>query len=122
MKTTFSSRTSIYPLVLLLLCIGIVTVNGQELEPRSYIAYKATEKLNIDGHGNDASSQKAPWSQDYIDIEGKKVPDYRTRMKMLWDNEYLYVLTEMEAPNVWATLKQRDTVIFYNNDYILNIM
>src|SRR5690606_4157621 len=106
MKTTFFSQTSICSLVLLLLCFGIATVNGQELEPRNYIAYKATEKLIIDGQGDDTSWQKAPWSQDYIDIEGKKVPDYRTRMKMLWDNEYLYVLTEIEESHVWATLKQ----------------
>lgn len=117
MKTIFLSQTKTWSLALLFFYIGMATVNGQESEPRNYIAYKATEKLSIDGKGDDASWQKAPWSQDYIDIEGKKVPDYRTRMKMLWDNEYLYFLAEMEEPHVWATLKQRDTVIFYNNDF-----
>ena len=117
MKTSIFIQSRTCSLVLLLLCLGIATMYGQELVPRNYIAFKASETLTIDGKGDDGSWQKAPWSQDYIDIEGKLIPDYRTRMKMLWDNDYLYILAEMEEPHVWATLKQRDTVIFYNNDF-----
>jgi hypothetical protein len=117
MKTCISIKIRTWSLALLLLCLGITAVRGQELVPRNYIAFKASETLVIDGKADDASWQKAAWSQDYIDIEGEMIPDYRTRMKMLWDNDYLYVLAEMEEPHVWATLKQRDTIIFYNNDF-----
>lgn len=117
MKTTFSINIRTWLLIFLLLCTGFTTLSSQEQVPRNYIAFKASKTLTIDGKADDASWQKAPWSQDYIDIEGKLTPDYRTRMKMLWDNDYLYVLAEMEEPHVWATLKQRDTVIFYNNDF-----
>lgn len=117
MKTTYSDQTRIWTLVLLLLSISTNIVKAQEAVPRNYIAFKANETLVIDGKGDDVSWQKATWSQDYIDIEGKMTPKYKTRMKMLWDNDYLYVLAEMDEPHVWATLKQRDTVIFYNNDF-----
>jgi hypothetical protein len=36
---------------------------------------------------------------------------------MLWDNQYLYIGAELEEPHLWATLKQRDTIIFYDNDF-----
>ena len=36
---------------------------------------------------------------------------------MLWDDEYFYVAAEMEEPDVWATLTERDSVIFHDNDF-----
>ncbi|MDX1365345.1 MAG: carbohydrate-binding family 9-like protein, partial [Arenibacter latericius] len=95
---------------------GLFAANAQNV-PRSYIAHKTNEPIVIDGKMDENAWKLAPWSEDYIDIEGEVTPIYRTRMKMLWDNDYLYVLAEMEEPHVWATLKQRDTVIFYNNDF-----
>ncbi|MEO1011226.1 MAG: carbohydrate-binding family 9-like protein [Bacteroidota bacterium] len=73
--------------------------------------------MEIDGKASENEWAKANWSQDYIDIEGIQKPKYRTRMKMLWDDDYFYFFAQMEEPHVWGTLKQRDTVIFYNNDF-----
>lgn len=104
-----------------LILVGLFSISraqDQEIQsPRKYIAYKAPEKINIDGKADEISWQKAPWSTDFIDIEGTNIPKYKTNMKMLWDDEYLYFFAKMEEPDVWATLKQRDTVIFYNNDF-----
>ena len=61
--------------------------------------------------------RKSDFSEDFIDIEGVKTPKYQTNVKMLWDDSYLYFYAKMEEPHIWATLKQRDTVIFYNNDF-----
>ena len=36
---------------------------------------------------------------------------------MLWDSTYFYVAVEMEEPHVWATLTDRDAVIYYDNDF-----
>lgn len=85
--------------------------------PRSYIAPKSTEVINIDGKGDETAWKNTRWTDDFIDIEGNKTPKYRTRMKMIWDDSYLYFYVEMEEPHVWGTLKKRDTVIFYNNDF-----
>ena len=38
-------------------------------------------------------------------------------MKMLWDDEALYVGAWMEEPQVVATLTERDSVIFHDNDF-----
>jgi hypothetical protein len=44
-------------------------------------------------------------------------PRFQTTVKMLWDDEFLYVAGEMEEPDIWATLKTRDSVIFQDNDF-----
>jgi len=36
---------------------------------------------------------------------------------MLWDDDYLYVGARLEEPDVWASLRQHDSVIFRDNDF-----
>lgn len=85
--------------------------------PESYIAYKTIDAIEIDGKADETSWQEARFSSDFIDIEGVDTPRYRTNVKMLYDQDYMYFYAKMEEPHVWGTLKQRDTVIFYNNDF-----
>lgn len=63
--------------------------------------------------------EPAEWTQDFVDIEGdaQPAPTYRTRAKMLWDDDYLYIAAWMEEPHVWATLTEHDSVIFQDNDF-----
>lgn len=82
-----------------------------------HIVPKAADTILIDGKADDKAWDAAKFSESFIDIEGVKTPKYETQMKMLWDDDYLYVFAEMEEPHVWGDLKQRDTVIFYNNDF-----
>lgn len=84
-----------------------------------YVCYYATEKPVIDGAGNDPVWQKASWTSDFTDIEGdlRPKPAYRTRTKMLWDKEYLYIYAELQEPDLWGTLRQHDTIIYDDNDF-----
>ena len=61
----------------------------------------------------------APWTDDFVDIEGdaKPRPRFRTRAKMLWDDTYFYIAAELEEPHVWGTLTKHDSVIFHDNDF-----
>jgi hypothetical protein len=56
-----------------------------------------------------------------MDIQGKELPTpkFRTRAKMLWDDQYLYIAAELEEPNVHAKLTEHDSVIFRDNDFEL---
>lgn len=104
----------------LILAFGIIAsacAQSASKAPGSYVAHKTNETITIDGKADEKSWSEAKWSQDFIDIEGVKTPTYKTNMKMLWDDEYLYFYAKLEEPHVWGTLKQRDTVIFYNNDF-----
>ncbi len=87
--------------------------------PLSYVCYRAPRAPRLDGSLDDAAWRAAPWSADFVDIEGsaKPAPRFRTRMKMLWDDRYLYVGAQLEEQDVWGTITQRDAVIFHDNDF-----
>jgi hypothetical protein len=87
--------------------------------PKTYVCQHAPHPIVIDGKGSDPAWAAVPWSDDFVDIEGgkKPIPRLRTHMKMMWDEKYLYVLAEMEEPHVWATLTQKNSIIFHDNDF-----
>ncbi|MCM4156977.1 carbohydrate-binding family 9-like protein [Gramella sp. AN32] len=103
--------------ILIFWCFFSLLLYAQKQAPLSYVAFKTSEEINIDGKASEEAWKLAKWSENFIDIEGVETPAYKTNVKMLWDEEYLYFYTKMEEPHIWATLKQRDTVIFYNNDF-----
>src|SRR6185436_5547504 len=47
----------------------------------------------------------------------KPKPRFRTRVKMLWDDQFFYVTADMEEPHLWATLTNHDAVIFHDPDF-----
>jgi hypothetical protein len=87
--------------------------------PRGYVCYRALTPPRIDGRLDDEAWRAVPWTEDFVDIEGDKKPRprFRTRAKMLWDDDYFYVGAELEEPHVWATVKRHDAVIFEDNDF-----
>ncbi len=87
--------------------------------PKTYECQRATTPIKIDGRLDDPAWSKAAWTDDFVDIEGaaKPKPRFRTRVKMLWDDEYFYIAAEMEEPHVWGTLTKHDSVIFHDNDF-----
>jgi len=94
-------------------------LNGQSTTPKIYQSIKTAEKIKIDGFANEAAWQEAAWTDDFVDIEGDKkpIPEFRTRTKMLWDENALYIFAELQEPHVWAHLNNRDEIIFYDNDF-----
>jgi len=87
--------------------------------PKHYDCRHAPAPIKIDGSLADPSWKRAPWTDWFVDIEGaaKPKPRFRTRVKMLWDDRFLYVAAQLEEPHVWATLTEHDSVIFHDNDF-----
>ncbi len=117
-----------YSLAIVLFIIGSILGNAQPsftgLEhlfkmPRNYVASYTPESPIIDGNISDAVWDNAIWSETFRDIEGdlKPEPRLKTRMKMLWNDKYLFIAAELEEPHVWAYLQQHDEVVFYDNDF-----
>jgi hypothetical protein len=103
------------------LLLGLVpgAVVGQNPPPRAYEVARAATPPVVDGRLVDAVWSRAPWTADFVDIEGpdRPAPPLRTRVKMLWDDTYLYVAAALEEPHVWATVTERDAVIFRDDDF-----
>ena len=90
-----------------------------EFSPKKYICFRTDHQLSIDGKLEEPAWGKAKWTDDFVDIEGpsKPAPRFRTRAKMLWDEKYFYIAAELSEPDIWGTLKNRDDIIFYDNDF-----
>lgn len=98
---------------------GPETTQKPEYPQKSYEARFAATAPVLDGKLDDAAWAAAPWTDDFVDIQGPKLPAprYRTRAKMLWDAEFFYIAAEMQEPHVWATLRKHDEIVFHDNDF-----
>lgn len=87
-------------------------------EPLGYSCPRAPAPVKIDGV-IDGQWNLAPWTNDFVDIEGeaRPKPRFRTRARMMWDAQYFYIAAELSEPHVWGTLKKHDSVIFHDNDF-----
>lgn len=98
---------------------NIEHINNMQTSPLVYAANKIKSPITIDGKANEADWANAPWTSSFIDIEGpqKTTPKFKTRTKMLWDDEQLYIYAELEEPHIWGDITQHDAIIYHNNDF-----
>jgi len=87
----------------------------EELIPH-YTAYKVKTPLNIDGRLGESEWQIVPRSQRFRNLFSGATTIHDTRAAVLWDDKFLYVAYWIEEPNVQATLTERDSYIYQNND------
>lgn len=87
--------------------------------PPGYVCGKTKGLIVVDGKLDEKDWADATWSDAFIDIEGERKPKPRhnTRVKLLWNDKYLYIGAWLEEPNVWAVLNEHDSVVFMDNDF-----
>jgi hypothetical protein len=87
--------------------------------PENYVVYHTDNSPVIDGNIDKLVWQQTKWTNEFVDIEGNKKPKpaYATRVKMLWDDSCLYIAAQIAEPQVWATLRNHDDIIFRDNDF-----
>src|SRR4051794_17022111 len=81
-----------------------------------YTAYRVTEPLTIDGRLDEPAWARAPRSPRFRDLVSGEPTRYDTRSAVLWDDERLYVGYWVEEPDVTATLTERDSPVYNDND------
>lgn len=86
---------------------------------RRYRCRRLARALRLDGRMSDPLWNSLPWTDDFVDITGsdRLRPRFRTRVKLAWDDSYLYVGAEMEEPHVWGTITEKNAVMFEDNDF-----
>ncbi len=87
--------------------------------PKSYRCTKIERPLKLDGFMNDPLWNTAEWTDEFTDITGDPAlkPRFKTRVKMLWCDDYFYVAAEMEEPHVWGTITEKNEIMFNDNDF-----
>jgi hypothetical protein len=106
-------------LIISLFYFGIAPAWAQDLPslPRNYTVIKAKTPPIIDGKIDRQEWKDASWSDYFQDISLPVKPLMKTRMKMLWDDQYLYIAAHLEERDLWATLKNHDEIVFQDNDF-----
>lgn len=86
-----------------------------------YTAYRVPEPLKIDGRLDEESWRLAPRSPRFVDLVTGRPTIHDTRAAVLWDDTCLYVGFWVEEPFVQATLTERDSLVWSENDIELFI-
>jgi len=91
--------------------------------PPTYVAHRVPTPITIDGDLTKPAWSAAAWSSDFQEIRGADAPadarppaGCRTRLKMLWDDEFLYIGALLEYDDslgIVATLTERNSPIFH---------
>lgn len=114
---------------LLIFITTLSTVNAQNPDfkglehlfttPKAYVIARTGTPPVIDGNINDKAWQLAEWTDEFQDIEGdlKPKPYYPTKVKMLWDDNYLYIAAMLYDKHVWGNLTEHDEIVFFDNDF-----
>ena len=95
------------------------TENSWQFSPKTYVIHKVSDPPAIDGKLVDSAWQQTQWTDPFLDIRGADLPNprFETRAKMLWDDDFLYIAAQLEEPHLWATIEERDAVIFQENNF-----
>lgn len=88
-------------------------------DPNSYIVYRATGPIEIDGELDEVAWANAPWSTPFVerDPRDRPHPEWETLMKMLWDDEKLYVAAYIEDHAIWGEATERNSQIHPENAF-----
>lgn len=102
-------------ILLLALCFLPLLAGAQPV----YDCFRTTGKMKIDGRVTDREWAAAEVCTAFGDIRGAgyAAPKYLTTMRMLWDDENLYVGAVLEEPDVRASVSRRDDIVYHDNDF-----
>jgi len=81
-----------------------------------YTCFRAPEKILVDGDLTKRAWHAAPRSHRFVDLVSGEPGFFDTRLAALWDDEALYIGFWIEEPQVRATLTERDSFIWLDND------
>lgn len=92
--------------------------------PNQYVGYYTSEAPVLDGKLDEKLWMDVPFSSDFVDISTDVTPRFSTRMKIRFDEEFLYVGAHLDEPQIWANITHachcispEDQVIYHDNDF-----
>ncbi len=102
-------------LVLLAACHSRLCRDPHVWTPYEYGAVELSTPPAIDGDLSDAAWRKVPWTRDFFDSMSFELPRQRTRAKLAWDRQNLYLAFEVEDDDI-QTPYVRDDEPLYNSE------
>ncbi|MBO3842285.1 MAG: carbohydrate-binding family 9-like protein [Candidatus Brockarchaeota archaeon] len=78
--------------------------------------YRTEEKIRIDGFLKERAWRRAARTEDFVDIVSGEKLRLRKWVKVLWDDDFLYVGFHIESPDVWGTIVKQDDIVYNDPD------
>lgn len=91
-------------------------MNTESSKIARYTCFRTSSPLAIDGRLDESVWRDAPVSSSFVDIVTGEPAWLDTRVRLLWDDQYLYFGFTAEETDVWGTLTERDSKIYEEND------
>ena len=109
----------LFSLIVLILILPVAVICGIPPQPKSYYCSFTNSTITIDGNLDEKCWVMAPWTDKFIDISGNTMPApyFDTKVKLIWDDEYLYIGALIYEENIWANIDKDESVIYYDNDF-----
>lgn len=95
-----------------------MTINphGYGRTPGAYTAERAAHPIAIDGTARDEAWATATRTGPFVDLVTGVPAPMHTTAAVLWDDQHLYIAFWAVEPSLQATLTERDSLLFYEND------
>ena len=91
---------------------GKFSVSGEPLPLPSYYAPRLSVAPKLDGKIEDAEWGGAPWIEEFKKSRGDGSSSLKTRARLAWDPDHLYLAFEAEDPDIQAPQKKRDDPVY----------
>jgi len=91
---------------------GVIPVAGIAVPLPVYRAPLLARPPEIDGVVEAQEWSGVPWTRDFVKSRGDSPPKWRTRAKLAWHGQTLFVAMEAEDPDILATHQSRDDPIY----------
>lgn len=121
------SAISLFGLLGLLAVVGCVERGGpaaEEAKDDGPPAVRAAEcrwasgPIRLDGKADEPAWQKAQ-TLDFVVFWQKRKPKTATQARLLWDDQFLYFTAEMEDSDLYADIKERNGMLWFNDVFEL---
>ena len=76
--------------------------------PPAYVIHHTSSPIILDGSLSELDWQNAAWSSPFADISTGGAAAKATKVKLLYDEEFLYVGARLDENQVWGTITSDD--------------
>ena len=97
------------------LCLGLLALGTASAVP-TYLCQRADGPIVVDGALNEPVWGKAAELSPFRDLSGRP-SDYTVRLKMTYDDTYLYFGAVLPTSHLRARQTERDSIIYHDDDF-----